>query len=545
MPWHTLLVLGGIGSGRLECAEELLADPGSDAGGPSGAGGSADRTRSGPHRITAGTPAELAGLAAMLAGAGPDQRLLVEDLGGWLPVGADGAPESAELAALVAAIRACPARLVLVSAEVGLQTTPTTAGNRRLADALGAINRAVAGAVDAVALVVAGQPSWLKGGPAAREPATADSGTGDPTAGPATARPATASAATAGAVPDPARAAAPAGLAAAPAAAGSGPELADLTGLPTPDEASSAAAADHLAPAGLGALAEVISFAAGCQGTVAPQPWQRIRVLVLQGDHRGAAGAGAVGSAGAARALREGHGPLPQLAGQVSAELVIVATAAAEPIEDGPAMPDEQVGPALGHGWRLAEQAADEGIDLLVLASIGDGAETGAAAVAAMLAPGTEPAGLLGWVRTSQGTIDDRAWMRRCAAIRDAVRRARAAGRSTGRPVLAELGGPGLATATGLLLGAAARRTPVLLDGPVGAAAGLVARNLAAPARRWWLLPDTGGHPLVRQATGPLGLHPLLDLRLELGEGAGALAALPLLQTALTLAATLRGGHPS
>jgi NaMN:DMB phosphoribosyltransferase len=122
--------------------------------------------------------------------------------------------------------------------------------------------------------------------------------------------------------------------------------------------------------------------------------------------------------------------------------------------------------------------------------------------------------------------------------VRDAVRRVRSASRSGGRAVLAELGGADLATGTGILLGAAARRTPVLLDGPVGTAAGLAARNLAAPARHWWLLPDHGQHPTAVRASEGLGLTPLLDLRLELGEGATALAALPLLTWALAFASS-------
>jgi NaMN:DMB phosphoribosyltransferase len=178
-------------------------------------------------------------------------------------------------------------------------------------------------------------------------------------------------------------------------------------------------------------------------------------------------------------------------------------------------------------------------VDALVIGAIGDGADTAAAAVTAATAANSEPASLLARVRAMDGTIDDPAWMRRCAAVRDAVHRARSASRTAGRAVLAELGGADLAIATGVLLGAAARRTPVLLDGPVGAAAGLVARHLSAPARHWWLLPDHGQHPTVVRAGEVLSLTPLLDLRLELGEGATALAALPLLNSALALAGTL------
>ncbi|MBQ1069133.1 nicotinate-nucleotide--dimethylbenzimidazole phosphoribosyltransferase, partial [Micromonospora sp. D75] len=112
------------------------------------------------------------------------------------------------------------------------------------------------------------------------------------------------------------------------------------------------------------------------------------------------------------------------------------------------------------------------------------------------------------------------------------------------KDILAELGGGDIALATGVLLGATARKVPVLLDGPVGTAAAMVSRDLAGQARHWCLLPDHGGRPGVRLAADVLGLTPLLDLRLDLGEGATALAALPLLRSALTLAATLPA-HPS
>ncbi|GAB3941877.1 hypothetical protein GCM10027614_27960 [Micromonospora vulcania] len=156
---------------------------------------------------------------------------------------------------------------------------------------------------------------------------------------------------------------------------------------------------------------------------------------------------------------------------------------------------------------------------------------------------GAEPPAVLGRVITDSGEIDDAAWMIRCAAVRDALHRTRRSPRSA-KDVLAELGGGDVAVATGVLLGATARRVPVLLDGPVGLAAGMVSRDLAGQARHWCLLPDHGGHPAVRLAADVLGLTPLLDLRLDLGEGANALAALPLLRSVLSLAAALPV-HPS
>ncbi|MPZ25295.1 MAG: cobalamin biosynthesis protein [Micromonosporaceae bacterium] len=508
MPWHSLLVLGGIGSGQTGFAESVLAEHVAPAAQIEPAD-PADPV--GVRRLAPTGGGDLAQLARLLSESKPDQTLLVTGLDDWLPPRTEPAGAAATAAA---AVRDCPARLVLVSPEVGLSTAPSTAANRTLAELLGSLNRALAEVVDAVVLIVAGQPVWLKGGPGAAAPG-----------GSARAVPATDPVTTAAASPE--------------AAA---PDLTRLKALPVPDEEAKLSAAEHLTRLGtvsLGALAPAIGYAAGAQRVPVPAPWRQVRVLVLLGDHAGAAAAGAPGSAHAAGQLRAGTSPLAQLAAPMGARVQIVEVATAGPLEDGPAMATEQVEPTLGYGWRLAQQAVDEGCDLLVLGALGDGADTAAAAVTAVLAPNTEPAGLLARVRTEQGLIDDAAWMRRCAAVRDAVHRSRSATRTAGRVVLAELGGPDLATATGILLGAAARRTPVVLDGPVGAAAALVARNLAPQSRHWCLLPDHGGHPTVVRAAEVLGLTPWLDLRLALGEGATALATLPLLQAALALAGTL------
>jgi NaMN:DMB phosphoribosyltransferase len=96
-----------------------------------------------------------------------------------------------------------------------------------------------------------------------------------------------------------------------------------------------------------------------------------------------------------------------------------------------------------------------------------------------------------------------------------------------------------VAVATGALLGATARRMPVLLDGPVGIAAALVARDLAGQARHWCLLPEAGTHALVTQGADVLGVTPVVKLGLDLGEGANALAVLPLLRSAIGLAGAI------
>ncbi|WP_431906963.1 bifunctional adenosylcobinamide kinase/adenosylcobinamide-phosphate guanylyltransferase [Micromonospora carbonacea] len=570
--WNTVLVLGGIRSGKSEFAESLVAEAPtvryvatSAAGDPTDAEWAARLEAHRARRPGSWTTEETADdprrLADVVASAGPNETLLVDDLGGWVTVLLDPAHQPADdtatIVELADAVRACPARLVLVSPEVGLSLVPTTPLGRAFVDALGAANRAVADACDAVVLVVAGQACWLKapaapgGGagsvpaPQAAVPAAAAQGAADQAAagGGHDDRAALPQVLTPTTAPEPAGAPWAAPTMALPVVA-TGLVIQPGMELPMPDEYTGPQAVERLATldvpgAGLGVLERVVGFAAATQGTPTPKPWDSVRVLLLHGDHAGGAAAGAPpgGSARRAAQARAGQGVLARLAAENGASLQVVETPASEPIERLPALDHEQVEQALRYGWRLAEEAAEAGVRLLVLAACGAGTDAAAAAVLAATA-GAEPPAVLGRVVTAGGEIDDAAWMRRCAAVRDALHRTRRSPRDA-KDVLAELGGGDIAVATGVLLGATARRLPVLLDGPVGLAAGMVSRDLAGQARHWCLLADHGGHPAVRLAADVLGLDPLLDLRLDLGEGANALTALPLLRSVLSLAAAL------
>jgi nicotinate-nucleotide--dimethylbenzimidazole phosphoribosyltransferase len=150
--------------------------------------------------------------------------------------------------------------------------------------------------------------------------------------------------------------------------------------------------------------------------------------------------------------------------------------------------------------------------------------------VAALTA--TEPVAVIG-----RGSgIDDAGWMRKAAAVRDALRRARPHVRDP-LALLRVAGGADLAALTGFCLQAALRRTPVLLDGLVVGAAALLADELAAGAREWWLLAQRSPDPAMTLVEEHLGLTPVLDLGIRLGDGTGAVAAVPLLQMAARLLA--------
>jgi nicotinate-nucleotide--dimethylbenzimidazole phosphoribosyltransferase len=105
--------------------------------------------------------------------------------------------------------------------------------------------------------------------------------------------------------------------------------------------------------------------------------------------------------------------------------------------------------------------------------------------------------------------------------------------------VLRVAGGADLAALAGLLVQAALRRTPVILDGPAACAAALAAERIAPGARGWWLVGGVSPDPAATLAIGALGLTPLLDLRITADDGTGALAAATLVTAAAESAADL------
>ncbi|GAA0735249.1 bifunctional adenosylcobinamide kinase/adenosylcobinamide-phosphate guanylyltransferase [Dactylosporangium roseum] len=546
-----LLVLGGIRSGKSEAAEALVADaervryvataPEEHGGTPDegwSARIAAHRGRRPEHWRTeeVGTEPDL--LADLLTGAKPEDVVLVDDLGGWLSAVYDAAGDWSDpsagdtrIGALADAVRACPAALlVLVGTEVGLTVMPMTESGRTFADANGLLNQRVAAACDGVAMVVAGEVNWLRGGELVGHAGGRERAPVSVAAAPVRDEtPFVFEGATAGAVLS---------------TADSGDMLSFSPGLelPLPDESTAAEAAERLLTlklngAGLGGLLPVVRFAGGAQGRPDPRPWQRPRVLVLRGDRAGAFAAGDSADAADQRLedVVEGTGTLAMLAATAGASVQAIDCPESGPAELHDALDDNSVDAALTLGWRLADAAANEGVDLLIVGACGAGSDAAAAAVVAVLTGG-EPAALLGRVVNAAGFVDDEAWMRKVAAIRDVRHRIRARSRDP-HAILSMLGGGDIAVATGALIGAASRRLPVMVDGPVGIAAGLVARDYGAQTRHWLLMPDHGDNPTVKLAADVLGVTPLLRLKLGLGEGATALATLPLVNTALTVAA--------
>jgi nicotinate-nucleotide--dimethylbenzimidazole phosphoribosyltransferase len=193
----------------------------------------------------------------------------------------------------------------------------------------------------------------------------------------------------------------------------------------------------------------------------------------------------------------------------------------------GPAMTREQAVAALEAGINVAAGLANDGIDLVGLGDMGIGNTTSASALTAAFT-GLDPQEV-----TGRGTgVDDAGWTRKV----DAIRRALAANPAR-EPldVAAGLGGFEILGLAGVVLGAAARRVPVVVDGFITAAAALLAVRLAPAAAAYLIASHRSVEVGHRALLAALQTKPLLDLDLRLGEGSGAALAMPLVEASLRI----------
>jgi nicotinate-nucleotide--dimethylbenzimidazole phosphoribosyltransferase len=325
-----------------------------------------------------------------------------------------------------------------------------------------------------------------------------------------------------------------------------------------PDEASRERARarqrELVKPAGsLGRLEELAAWLAGVQAACPTRPIVAPRAVVFAGDHGIAqAGVSAYPTTATARLVRgtlDGGTAVSVLARLAGAGLRVLDLAVDDELAGLPAdvgahkvrrgsgridttnaLSRDEAERAVRAGIAIADAEVDSGADLLIVGGLGVGGSTPAAVLVGVLT-GADAASV-----TGRGTgIDDAAWMRKCAAIRDTLRRA--------RPVLADpvellatCGGADFAALTGFLLQAAVRRTPVILDDLTSCACALLAQRIAFRATDWWQAGPSTTDPAHRKALDRLALEPLLDYTVSVGAGAGALLALPLVTAA---AATL------
>ena len=195
----------------------------------------------------------------------------------------------------------------------------------------------------------------------------------------------------------------------------------------------------------------------------------------------------------------------------------------------GPAMTREEAERAIEVGIDVLIAEATRGLDLVAVGEMGIGNTTAASALTACLT-GAAVAAV-----TGRGTgIDDAARLQKIGTIERAIE-TNMPDRADAVDVLAKLGGLEIAGIAGVMIGAAARRIPVVLDGFIASAAALVAVRIAPAIRPFLIAGHRSVEPGHRIALENLGLRPLLDLELRLGEGTGAVLAMHLIDAAMRI----------
>ena len=319
------------------------------------------------------------------------------------------------------------------------------------------------------------------------------------------------------------------------------------------DESAVARARDrHLTlakpPGSLGRLEELGAQLSGMVGEVPPPVPEDPAVVICAGDHgvlaRGVSpwpkevtaamvGSFCAGDAAANAIARTVGARLSVLDVGVASGLErhpLLRTAKVRPgtedLSRGPAMSREDAARAITRGAGIAEELIESGVDLLVTGDMGIGNTTPAAALISAFTdrPPEEV--------TGRGTgIDDETFELKVRVVEEALRLHEP---DPGDPLgsLAALGGLEHAAIVGIVLVGAIYGVPVVLDGVVSNSAALVAHALAPDCSGYLI----AGHLSVERgaavALKHLGLGPVLDLRMRLGEGTGGLLAVPVVQAA-------------
>jgi nicotinate-nucleotide--dimethylbenzimidazole phosphoribosyltransferase len=297
----------------------------------------------------------------------------------------------------------------------------------------------------------------------------------------------------------------------------------------------------------LGVLEDVSIKLAGIQVVCPPKAMTRPVVAVFASDH----GVHAQGvtpwsqevTAAMVENFRAGGAAVNVLARRAGAHVYVIDMGVAADLAPGPRLLDHKLrkgtsdlatGPAMSRdeavqgilaGADVANRLIDEGHDCLLTGDMGIANTTPSAALVAAFT-GAEPALVVG-----RGTgVDDATLARKVEVVSGALR---------DRPVtedpvetLASVGGFEHAGLTGFVLGAAARRVPVVLDGVIAGAAALVAAALAPDTVDYLFAGHRSVEPGHAVALGKLGLRPVVDLDLRLGEGTGAALAFPVIESA-------------
>jgi nicotinate-nucleotide--dimethylbenzimidazole phosphoribosyltransferase len=193
------------------------------------------------------------------------------------------------------------------------------------------------------------------------------------------------------------------------------------------------------------------------------------------------------------------------------------------------AMSEEELEASLAAGQALAEAAFAQSRNLIAVGEMGIGNTTAASVMTAALT--RMPASLV----TGKGTgVESEAYAHKCRVVESVVSRHFSEAASP-REILRRGGGLEIAAMTGLMLGAAQRKIPIVVDGFISTAAAAIACGLAPEVRPCLFAGHRSQEPGHRVLLAHLEMEPILDLDMRLGEGTGAVLAMPILEAAMRL----------
>jgi nicotinate-nucleotide--dimethylbenzimidazole phosphoribosyltransferase len=320
---------------------------------------------------------------------------------------------------------------------------------------------------------------------------------------------------------------------------------------PLDDAAMQAASARQEAltkpPGSLGRLEEISIRMAGISGQPLPEVRDKV-IVVMAGDHGVVAeGVSAYPQAVTAQMVLNflnGGAAINVLARHISARVVVIdmgmaVDVPAQPgliikkiargtanIALGPAMTRIQAIRAVEAGAEVVAQEIRRGLDLLAPGDMGIGNTTPSAAIAAAIT-GSPPDELVG-----RGTgVDDLGLQRKIRAVERALE-VNSPNPADALDVLAKVGGFEIGGITGAILAAAAHRRPVVVDGFISTAAAMLAVTLQPRVREYLFASHCSQELGHRRMMDWLGLKPILDLQMRLGEGTGAALASSLIEAA-------------